>query len=68
MVWSRQFFGKITNATCSEKEPLYKAAVLKISWLSIIGLGNFYSEHYFDGAFELMEGVIAIFSIIVWPH
>ena len=35
---------------------------------SIIGLGNFYSENYFDGAFELVEGVVTVVLIIICPR
>ena len=68
VVWSKQIFSNIASySNCFEKESLYKTVVLKCSLLSIIGLGNFYSEHYFDGVFELMEGAITIFLVIMWP-
>ena len=42
--------------------------MLKRSLFSIIGLSNFYSGHYFDGAFEFVEGVITVFLLFIWPH
>lgn len=42
--------------------------MLKGSLFSIIGLSNFYSKHYFDGAFEFVEGVITVFLLFMWPH
>ena len=38
------------------------------SLFSIIGLGNFYSENYFDGALELVEGVVTVVLIIISPR
>jgi len=55
-------------STCNEREPLHKVAVLRLSLFSIIGLGNFYSGHYFDGTFEFVEGVITVFLVIMWPQ
>ena len=69
VAWSKSLFDNITNfTTCVEKLPLYKETILKGSLFSIIGLGNFYSENYFDGAFELVEGIIAAFLIIIYPR
>lgn len=62
--WSNQFFREVP---CSEKQLLNKPAVMKASLFSFIGMGNFYSEHYFNGAFELVQGVIAIFLVTIWP-
>ena len=68
VVWSKQIFSKIASfSTCLEKESLYKTVVIKSSLLSVIGLGNFYSKHYFDGVFEFVEGAIAAFLVIMWP-
>ena len=68
LVWSKQIFSNITSiSTCFEEQSLYKTVVLERSWLSIIGLGNFYSKHYFDGVFELVEGAIATFLVLMCP-
>ena len=68
LVWSKQIFSNITSSsTCFEEQSLYKTVVLKSSLLSIIGLGKFYSKHYFDGVFELVEGAIATFLVLLCP-
>ena len=64
--WSKSMFNNITSfTTCAEQLPLYKKTVLIGSLFSIIGLGNFYSKNYFDGAIELGEGVITITTVIL---
>ena len=69
MAWSKQIFNEINNfTTCTERELLYKVTVVKRSWFSVIGLGNFYSEHYYDGVFELVEGLITAALVFIWPR
>ena len=69
VTWSKSLFDNITSfTTCAEKLPLYKETVLMESLFSIIGLGNFYSENYFDGAFELVEGAVTVVLIIICPR
>ena len=67
--WSKSLFDNITSfTTCAEELPVYKGTVLIDSLFSIIGLGNFYSKNYFDGAIELMEGAITVILIIICPR
>ena len=66
---SESLFNNITSfTTCAEWLPVYKGTVhvLIDSLFSVIGLGNFYSKNYFDGAIELVEGVITVILIIIY--
>ena len=48
---------------CRGTAPVYRHTTIALSKIPLTGISNFYSGNTFDGVFELVEGLVALFSI-----
>ena len=55
-----------TAQNCTEGST-ERTTLFAVSFIPL-GVGKFYSGEYFDGIFELLQGIIAITSVLVWYY
>ena len=55
-----------TAQNCTEGS-IERTTLFVVSFFPI-GIGKFYSGEYFNGVFELVQGIIAITSVLVWYY